>query len=129
MRVTDCWPSGKPRTAWHYVGCRWTVWHCDAPTQRTNRSDIGQFCHTEVTEARQEMARTLKEFEFPARVETAYPWTEWMDGRIYEAKQGEDYTCADRSFQAQLNKKAAATKGMHCRSRVVSGTVTFQFYR
>ena len=53
------------------------------------------------------MARVLKSHEFGTRGGAAkYPWDEWMDGRIYEIKQGVDFDGKPAPFRAYLYQHA-----------------------
>ena len=42
---------------------------------------------------------------------TVYPWDEWMDGNIWEAREGRDYTISTKSFKDNL-KYQARSKNM-----------------
>ena len=48
---------------------------------------------------------------FPATTGGAppkYPWTEWLDGRIWKLAQGSDFDCTISSFRVMVHKAARA---------------------
>jgi len=45
------------------------------------------------------MAEIVKKYDFPpTRSRNKYPWTEWLDGRIWALKQGEDFEVNPATF-------------------------------
>lgn len=40
------------------------------------------------------------------RRRTYYPWQLWMDGAVWRAKLGEDFTCNPHHFQTALHQRA-----------------------
>lgn len=53
------------------------------------------------------MARTLDEYDFNHRKsDRVYPWTEWVNGRIWEIEQGEDFHGTTKNFAQRLYKEA-----------------------
>lgn len=60
---------------------------------------------------------------------TFYPWTEWMNGSIWEIKRGVDYRVRSESMKSNLHMRA----GRHKRKvKVVLAdeiTIAFQFMR
>jgi len=37
------------------------------------------------------MAKVLEQFDFKKGANAKYPWSEWLDGKIYKAFEDEDY--------------------------------------
>ena len=67
--------------------------------------------------------------EIKSPFQPQYPWDEWMDGSIWEAKQGEDFTTSLQSFAMTVLKKGAATnRKVATRRDTEKNTVTFQFF-
>lgn len=55
-----------------------------------------------------------------------YPWDQWADGQIWEARQGEDFDVSLKSFR-QYIVVWAARHGRHATTEVVQpDTVKFQ---
>lgn len=53
------------------------------------------------------MAKTLDSFDFSQdMVRGRYPWDTWMDGRIWQLKQGKDFRPSARSFRRIVLAKA-----------------------
>jgi hypothetical protein len=81
------------------------------------------------------MAAVVKEFpkRNPGGRPARYPWAKWTDGRIYKAKQGEDFECELVNFVQGLRMHAARNFENQKRVRtsidVDEKTVTFQFYK
>lgn len=45
------------------------------------------------------MAEVVKKYDFPpTRNRNKYPWSEWLDGRIWALKQGEDFEVNPTNF-------------------------------
>lgn len=55
-----------------------------------------------------------------------YPWTDWMNGEVWEAVKGTDFDITCQNFVASLHAKARA-KGMKCKTRTMNDKVHFQF--
>lgn len=71
-------------------------------------------------------ARKLDDYEFKSR-QSKYPWKDWMDEDIWEAKKGEDFTCMTESFISLLYNKAYDNNMKVRVSKVNDTTVVFQF--
>lgn len=57
------------------------------------------------------MATRLNKDTLDAARRSRYNWDEWLDGSVWQAVRGEDFTCKVQSFVSQLYK-AAYDKGM-----------------
>lgn len=62
------------------------------------------------------MARRLKKwpkkytsYARKTQIRDRYPWDEWMDGSIWEAKRGEDFVTSIRQFQTTLHARVHQT--------------------
>lgn len=55
-----------------------------------------------------------------------YDWNEVTDGSIWQAKQGEDFTCTTASFQNQVRNQAK-TRHLKAHIEIRDKTVRFQF--
>lgn len=73
------------------------------------------------------MAERLKEYSFRERGGSKYSWDEWTDGEVWKVKEGEDFECPARNFQAGLFNQAKR-KGLKVRSNREEDVVVFQFY-
>jgi hypothetical protein len=51
------------------------------------------------------MARELESFP-PRRRASKYPWEEWLNGRPWLLRHGEDYTVSSASMRASVARKA-----------------------
>jgi len=56
-----------------------------------------------------------------------YPWTEWTDGSVWRAKEGEDFTCSPSSFQTALHIRARQEGLEVATGSPEPGIVEFQF--
>lgn len=74
------------------------------------------------------MAKRLKSFTFTGRGRR-YPWSDWMDGSIWQARTGKDFTGDAEQFRGYLHSKATDS-GLKVRTSVnkKTGTVVFQFH-
>lgn len=73
------------------------------------------------------MAKVLKSFDFKTGVASAskYPWNEWLDGRIWEITQGEDYSIKPISM-AQNVWKAARDNGKASKIKIIGNRIVFK---
>ena len=71
------------------------------------------------------MAAVLKNFTFP-RLEAKLPWDKWLDGRIWQLTQGEDFKLQLHSLRAQ-GSLAARKKGGRLRTNTRGNSVVLQF--
>jgi hypothetical protein len=70
------------------------------------------------------MAIALKRFSQSSR---KYPWSQWMDGTVYRAESGADFTCTIKGFLSSLYNRAER-KSRTVEARVIDGKyVEFQF--
>jgi hypothetical protein len=72
------------------------------------------------------VAKRLSSFDFHKRRGGLYPWSEWLDGSIWRATQGEDFHVSVTSFQREVYT-AAKLAGGKAQTSVEDNTVTFQF--
>ena len=77
------------------------------------------------------MARRLE--AFPASTGARYPWTDWLDGSVWELVHGEDFTSKLPTFRANAQIQAKRRNG-RVRSRAVTAAdgreaVVIQFER
>jgi hypothetical protein len=70
------------------------------------------------------MAEILEEFNFDA-YRSKRPWHEWLDGRVWKLKEGEDYTCTPASLTVQA-RLAAKKMGVKVRYHLLEGYVIVQ---
>lgn len=49
------------------------------------------------------MAKKLKDYDF---TETKYPWSEWLDGSIWELEHGSDFETKMETFRTQVYTSA-----------------------
>lgn len=54
-----------------------------------------------------------------------YPWSQWLNGRIWELTQGEDFDVSSQDFQAICHRRAKA-RGQRVRTRCVGNKVWLQ---
>jgi len=63
------------------------------------------------------MAKTLDSFDFTlAKASRRYPWTEWLDGRVWQLEAGVDFTCRPHGFTTAVRnnaKKVGAAVNVH----------------
>lgn len=52
------------------------------------------------------MAKVLESFEFGHDRRSKYPWSEWLDGRIWQLERGSDFDVAPARLQTQIAKRA-----------------------
>lgn len=75
------------------------------------------------------MAERLDEWpeEF-SRYTARYPWTEWMDGKVWKITHGEDFQCEIENMRQNIYSKAFSN-GMKARTttRLADGVIVFQF--
>lgn len=57
-----------------------------------------------------------------------YPWDKWTDGRVWEVKEGVDFTCPVNTFRSVVYSHAYR-KGMVARITARGGRVRLQFKR
>lgn len=57
-----------------------------------------------------------------------YPWSEWADGSIWLAKEGEDFDTTKERFRGTLYAKAIRNK-QKVRTKSEGKNVFFQFYK
>jgi hypothetical protein len=61
-----------------------------------------------------------------------YPWAEWTDGGVWEARQGFEFTCSPANFASALYKRKyrdASIIDVHINVEGDTGVVYFQFIR
>ena len=76
-------------------------------------------------ESRGKMAKKIRTFpEQIGRPET-YPWSDWLDGGIWELVKGNDFDCEAKSFRHSAYS-AASRAGVSVRVAVSDDTVTIQ---
>jgi hypothetical protein len=76
------------------------------------------------------MAKRLDTFPTPAGAR--YPWEEWLDGSVWELRQGQDFTAKLPTFRANAQTQAKKRGGVIRSRRVeVDGgeAVVIQFER
>lgn len=58
------------------------------------------------------MAKVVKQFPEKGSLNgrSIYPWQRWMDGRIWELRQGKDFTPKPMNFSQQVYMKAKQLK-------------------
>lgn len=71
------------------------------------------------------MGRRIEVELLPAK----YPWEEWMDGKAWEIKQGEDFadTLPVSNFVNAMHAKARK-RGMKLRTKTDGPIIQFQYY-
>lgn len=75
------------------------------------------------------MATKLKEFDFKGRGRPAnYPWGQWDDGSIWQARKGVDFQVEPSAFRAAIYSHAWS-RGAKAYVNVDDSTVTFQIVR
>lgn len=73
------------------------------------------------------MATRLNKETLESGRKSQYDWDQWLDGSVWEAIEGEDYTCKQQSFVSQLYK-AAYDRGKHVHVRPDVGRVEWEAY-
>jgi hypothetical protein len=73
------------------------------------------------------MAEVVKKgYDFPEpRTRNKYPWSEWLDGRVWALKQGEDFTVNPTNF-ASSAKSWGERHDITVRTNIEDGTVFVQ---
>lgn len=56
-----------------------------------------------------------------------YPWQEWTDGKVWRAKEGEDFSCSPASFQTALHLRARQQGLTVTTGSPEQGIIEFQF--
>jgi hypothetical protein len=64
------------------------------------------------------MARPLKEFPKATR-RSKYPWAEWLNGKPWMLRRGEDYETSSESMRA-IASKAAIAAGKRVRTQITT---------
>jgi hypothetical protein len=76
------------------------------------------------------MARRLD--AFPAPTGTRYPWSEWLDGSVWELVRGADFDSKTATFRTNVQTQAKK-RGGRARSKAVTAdgreAVVIQFER
>jgi hypothetical protein len=76
------------------------------------------------------MARRLD--SFPVQTGSRYPWSEWLDGTIWELTAGADFSSKVSTFRANVQTQAKK-RGGRARSRAITSdgreAVVIQFER
>jgi hypothetical protein len=64
------------------------------------------------------VAKVVEDFDWgiPGRP-AKYPWDEWLDGRIWVLRRGEDFACDVETIRSGA-KKRLRKKGMTIRTRI-----------
>lgn len=77
-------------------------------------------------ESRGKMANKIRTFpkRQMGRPET-YPWSDWLDGGIWQLVKGDDFDCEAKSFRHSAYS-AATRAGVSLRVAVAGDTVTIQ---
>jgi hypothetical protein len=57
-----------------------------------------------------------------------YPWPEWTNGKVWRARQGEDFTVTTASFQTALHQRARHQGICVQTGSPEKGVVEFRFY-
>lgn len=75
------------------------------------------------------MAEVLETYEFTPRIGLRrYPWNEWMDGRVWRIRYGEDYHIVTQNMRSTLHVRAANNGQKVHVSKEDKDTLVFQFY-
>jgi len=56
-----------------------------------------------------------------------YPWSEWTDGAVWRAREGEDFSCSPASFQTALHLRARQQGLSVSTGSPEPGIIEFQF--
>lgn len=72
------------------------------------------------------MAKVLKKFDFtPRGPQAIYPWSEWLNGKLWQLTEGEDYTCKTQTL-VTMAKNQVGSKGQELKFQKVEGGVVIQ---
>jgi len=71
------------------------------------------------------MAAVLKNFTFP-RLASMLPWDKWLDGRIWQLTEGEDFKVQKVTLR-QMAAIRARQKGGKIRTNIRGHTIVLQF--
>jgi hypothetical protein len=63
------------------------------------------------------MAKVIKVWPGRGLDGKEYPWNEWLDGRIWELKQGVDFTCPASTMSCTI-RSSASRKGKRAKVQV-----------
>ncbi len=72
------------------------------------------------------MASVLKNFTFP-RLASALPWDKWLDGRIWELTEGEDFKVKIATMRLKAFAEAKK-KGGKVRTNLRGNAIVIQFF-
>ncbi len=79
-------------------------------------------------EVREKYMAVRLEKETLAERRSRYDWPNWLDGNVWQGRQGEDFTCKETSFVSQLYK-AAYDRGLRIHVRPLpDGIVEWEAY-
>jgi hypothetical protein len=56
------------------------------------------------------VAEVLEAFPEPAR-RSRYPWDEWLDGRVWRLRQGQDFEANPKTIRSRLQQNARKRGG------------------
>lgn len=62
------------------------------------------------------MAEVLSDFPYNASHKIQFPWDDWLDGRVWKLKHGEDYHCSTMTMQTKC-RVMATSRGLKVRIR------------
>jgi hypothetical protein len=71
------------------------------------------------------LARTLETFDFATADRGTYQWRQWLDGQIWQLRQGEDFKGKPQSF-ANSARRAATRAGRRLEYVIEGDTVTLR---
>lgn len=71
------------------------------------------------------MAKMLDDFQFSSGRKTKYPWNTWLNGKIWQIKQGEDFDCSVTSMYSVL-VQTAKRKGLKYKINCTSDSLIFK---
>lgn len=75
------------------------------------------------------MAQRLENTDIMSRhARTKYEWAEWMDGSVWQIKQGEDYTCSTVSMKGHIYSHAFKNNVKVRVRQTDDQTLAFQFF-
>lgn len=74
------------------------------------------------------MARVLEDFDFRKRPHSRHPWDTWLDGQVWELRQGVDFSSEPPNMRGAAHA-AAAKRGLTVRTSIRGPVLTLQAER
>lgn len=56
-----------------------------------------------------------------------YPWDKWMNGKVHEIQEGEDFSCSFQAMRVALHRAAGRRGGVCAVRKRGPGVLQFQF--